>query len=441
MLQTLFHIPLGWLQILWAAGSLIWFGYVWRREGLVAAARATLATLAVIGLVLLLVLPAVCDRDGLPIRGYGVMLLLGLVSGVGLAMYRARRMGLNPDAIQALAFWLVMGGIIGARGFYVIEYWPEFQKGDLFETLKAIVDFTKGGLVVFGSALGAGLALVLFVRKYRLPGLALADLIAPSLMLGLAFGRVGCFLNGCCFGGVCHEPWAVRFPPGSPPHLEEAKKGDLSLFGLKMVNADPHAPAVIGEVEPGSPAYEAGLRKGQRVTRIRVNEYEFPGMAAPSSLSCSRQPQSIAKPPPATVEDALFALETARHAGDQVAVFTTNDIVPATWTIKQPPARTLPLHPAQLYAALDALLLCLLLLAFYPYRQRDGEVFALMITVHPISRFLQEIIRVDEAGQFGTGLSISQLVGIAMFAAAIGLWCYLARQPKGSVLPPRVAVS
>lgn len=420
MLQTLFHVPLAWIQIAYAVGAVAWFAIVFRRAGLAAALRATLPTLVILGVVVTVVLPAVSDREGLPIRGYGVMLLLGLASGVGLAMYRAWRMGLNPELIQALAFWLVVGGILGARGFWVVEYWHECQRPTAVETLKVIVDFTKGGLVVFGSAIGAGLALVLFVRKFRLPGLALADLIAPSVMLGLAFGRVGCFLNGCCFGGVCDEPWAVRFPPGSPAHVEEMKAGQLTLFGLKIVNDNPRAAAEINEVEPGSPAFVAGLRPGQRIKRIAVNDREWVV---------------------ATVEDAQIALEMAQHRGDRVVVVAGGRTTPASWTVAEPPARTLPLHPAQLYAALDALLLCLLLLAFYPYRRRDGEVFALMITVHPISRFLQEIIRIDEPSQFGTGLSISQLVGMAMLAGAIGLWFYLVRQPKGSALPPRLAVS
>lgn len=419
MLQTLFHIPIAWIQLAYAIGALAWFALVFSRHGFATAVRATLPTLVVLGVVVAWVLPGVSDPDGLPIRGYGVMLLFGLASGVGLAMHRARRMGLNPDLIQALAFWLVVGGILGARGFWIVEYWDECQRPTAIETLKVILDFTKGGLVVFGSALGAGLALLMFVRKYRLPGLALADLIAPSVMLGLAFGRVGCFLNGCCFGGACQEPWAVRFPPGSPPHIEEVKAGKLTLFGLKIVNDDPRAPAEINEVEPGSPANLAGLRAGQRIKRIAVNDREY-----------------IV----ATVEDAQVALEMAQHRGDHVVVVANGRTTPASWTVDEPPSRTLPLHPAQLYAALDALLLCLLLLAFYPYRQRDGEVFALMITVHPISRFLQEIIRIDEPSQFGTGLSISQLVGMAMLAGAIGLWLYLARKPKGSLLPPRVAV-
>lgn len=419
MLQTLCHVPIAWIQIAYAIGALAWFALVFSRAGLAAAVRATLPTLVVFGVVVGYVLPAVSDREGLPIRGYGIMLLFGLASGVALAMYRARRMGLNPDVIQALAFWLVVGGILGARGFWVIEYWQDCQRPTAFETLKVIVDFTKGGLVVFGSAIGAGLALVLFVRKYRLPGLALADLIAPSVMLGLAFGRVGCFMNGCCFGGPCDQPWAVRFPPGSPPHLEEVKAGQLTLFGLKIVNANKHAPADINEVELGSQAFEAGLRAGQRIKRVAVNDREYVI---------------------ATVEDAQSALEMAQHSGDRVVVVVSGRTTPASWTVATPPPDTRPLHPAQPYAAIDALLMCLLLLAFYPYRQRDGEVFALMVTVHPISRFLQEYIRIDEQDQFGTPFSISQLVGIAMLAGAISLWFYLARQPKGSVLPPRVAV-
>jgi phosphatidylglycerol:prolipoprotein diacylglycerol transferase len=258
--------------------------------------------------------------------------------------------------------------------------------------------------------------LLVFVRNYRLPGLALADLVSPSVMLGLAFGRVGCFLNGCCFGGVCDEPWAVRFPSASPPHMAQAKAGKLTIFGLVLAADDSGRP-IVKSVEPGSQAADAGLVPGQRLTRIRVNELEYPI---------------------ATVDEALFALEMAQHLGDQVLVYADGSL-PASWTVAAPPSRTRPVHPAQLYAAIDALLLCLLLLAYYPYRRRDGEVFALMITIHPVSRFLQEIIRVDESSVFGTSLSISQNVSILMFVGALGLWFYLSRQSKGSVWPLRMA--
>jgi phosphatidylglycerol---prolipoprotein diacylglyceryl transferase len=436
MLQTLFHIPLGWLAALWTVASCLWFAWLIRREGLASAARACLPVIAMFGIIIGLIVPALCDHDGLPVRGYGVMMLLGLVSGVGLAMHRARRMGQSPEMIQALAFWLVVGGIVGARAFYVIEYWHEYQRPTILETVQAIADFTKGGLVVFGSAIGAGLALLMFVRKHGLPGLALADLIAPSLVLGLAFGRVGCFLNGCCYGGECHAAWAVQFPPGSPPHIDEVRSGKLSLFGLKIVNPDGRAPAVITEVEPGSVAERANLEAGQRITHIQVNEFDYPGPPRESGLSCSAAKNSSSKrAQPATVDEAIFALETAQHVGDEVKVYVSDDVVHYTWTVTDPPAKSRPLHPVQLYAAIDALLLCLLLLAYYPFRRRDGEVFALMITIHPVSRFLQEMIRTDEAGVFGTGLSISQNISILMLFGAICLWIHLHGRPKGSIWP------
>src|SRR5438105_1724983 len=114
------------------------------------------------------------------------MLLMGVLSGVALAHFRARRMGLDPEMIISLAMWIFLAGIAGARIFYIIEYWRDFQKPTFFETIGAMLNFTQGGLVVFGSAMGAGAALIVFTRRHRLPGLALADLIAPSLMLGLA---------------------------------------------------------------------------------------------------------------------------------------------------------------------------------------------------------------------------------------------------------------
>ncbi len=78
--------------------------------------------------------------------------------------------------------------------------------------LREVLKFTEGGLVVYGSLIGAGLAFLVYCKKHKLPMLKLADIIAPSLVIGLAFGRSGCLLNGCCYGGVCDKPWAITFP-------------------------------------------------------------------------------------------------------------------------------------------------------------------------------------------------------------------------------------
>lgn len=425
MLQTLFHVPLtvagiptfgfGWLLMLWAAGIayLIW------RHGLGPETKSQLPVLGMLGLVIAFLLPQLCDRYGLPVRGYGTMLLLAVTSGVGLATYRARRQGLDPEIIISLALWLFLAGIVGARLFYVIEYWPHFRRESWLQTAKEVINFTNGGLVVFGSAIGAGLALIVFVRKYRLPGLALADLISPSLMLGLALGRVGCFLNGCCYGGACDLPWAVQFPVGSPPYLEQVEAHRLYLHGLELGHYDRGAPAVITAVERGSPAEKAGLSAGQRILRIVDRRKE------------------IDEPTP-TTHDAVQALVAIDGAGERFEVYTDDGDQPKVVALAAREA-SLPIHPAQLYSAADALLLCLFLLAYYPYRRRDGEVFALLVTIHPIARFLQEIVRIDEQAVFNTGLSISQNISLAMLAGAAGLWIYLLRQPRQTVWPAYAA--
>ena len=126
-----------------------------------------------------------------------------------------------------------------------------------------------------------------------------------------------------------------------------------------------------------------------------------------------------------TQEALLFA------ATEQLSVTITDDagasvkIVPT-----ELPARSRPVHPTQVYSAVNAALMSWLLWSFYPYRRRDGEVTALMLTLYPIARYLLEIIRIDESPVFGTGLSISQNISIVIFAGALALWYYLARQPQ-----------
>ncbi len=92
-------------------------------------------------------------------------------------------------------------------------------------------------------------------------------------------------------------------------------------------------------------------------------------------------------------------------------------------------AWSLPVHPTQIYAAIDGLVLLLLLSAYYPLRRRDGEVMALLMITYPILRFVVELLRNDE-GVFFAGMTISQTISVALFSAGIIYWAWLLRQPK-----------
>ncbi|HYW78622.1 MAG TPA: prolipoprotein diacylglyceryl transferase family protein, partial [Thermoguttaceae bacterium] len=302
---------------------------------------------------------------------------------------------------------LFVPGIIGARLFYLIEYWPEqylpvYQQHGLRALLVALIDVSSGGLVVYGSFLGAVTGLLAFVRKYRLPLLAVCDLIAPSIMLGMFLGRLGCLANGCCYGGACDRPWAITFPPEAPPYLEQVARGQMA--GM-LFDGDPKAPPVLLAVDPQSAAAKAGLKPGDQLTKL--NGYEVKGAGHVHGLlrEAFKQRQPL-------------IIEIENRAPIRL------DPMPV-------PARSHPIHPTQIYSSLNALVLCLLLLAYDPFRRRDGELFALMLSVYPIARFLLEIIRTDESSVFGTGLSISQNVSLALLLAASGLWCYILTRPPG----------
>jgi phosphatidylglycerol---prolipoprotein diacylglyceryl transferase len=288
--------------------------------------------------------------------------------------------------------------------FYVMEYWHEkFYQPSLLKTLLLIINIPEGGLVVYGSLLAGGLALVVFVYKYRLPGLALSDLIAPGVVLGMALGRLGCFLNGCCYGGVCELPWAMEFPFGSPPHRDQVQSGRLFVHGIVL--EDRAGAIVVKAVQPGSPAEQADLRPGEAIRAIG-----------------DKRPKDIVE-----ANNMLIAYD---KPGSRVSIVTADAGV-KTFTTEQPLARSLPIHPSQLYSAIDAGLLCLLLIVYTPFRRKDGELTALTLTLHPISRYIIEVIRVDEQGVLNTSLSISQVVSLFIFAGGILLWAYLYWRPRG----------
>ena len=85
----------------------------------------------------------------------------------------------------------------------------------------------------------------MFVYKHKLPGLAMSDLIAPGVLLGMAIGRIGCLLNGCCYGGACDLPWAVEFPYGTPPFRQQVVDGQLPLNGLTFNGRGADSPVIV----------------------------------------------------------------------------------------------------------------------------------------------------------------------------------------------------
>ena len=142
MWQTLFIIPssiaginvfgVGWLLAIWALVAVVLLARSYRAYGFGPETRGQLPLLAVVAATIAFVLPALVDSSvgGVPIRGYGVMLLASVLSGIVLTLHRARKIGLDPELLLSLATWFFISGIVGARAFFVIEYWPSFEQAD-----------------------------------------------------------------------------------------------------------------------------------------------------------------------------------------------------------------------------------------------------------------------------------------------------------------------
>ncbi len=352
------------------------------------------------------------------IRGYGLMLALGFISAILVAMWRCRREGESPEHIYNLGIMAIVGGVVGARFFDVLEYagkpprnlyvdWTAgfniFDGGvgvkwlligliaggvlALFRVLPwtqggsnrrrwimvaawAVVlglvggraqhileargaaeaaqqagaevgrlpyqgfiealEITTGGLTVYGGLILATLLIVPYLvvlnRRHGINPLKLADIIAPSLALGLAFGRMGCFFNGCCWGGPSDLPWAFIWPTGSLPH------------------------------------------------------------------------------------NALGAV---------------------------------PLHPAQIYGVINALLLFLLLHLAYRHRPRHGVLMGAFFGLYAISRFLLEWLRLDEPKEYagGLNLTISQTVSLVALVPIILYFLILPRLKASRITADEASAS
>jgi phosphatidylglycerol:prolipoprotein diacylglycerol transferase len=168
----------------------------------------------------------------IPIYSYGFMVALGVAASLFLLAKRAKREGLSPDPWVDLALWVAVTGFLGGRIFYVVQFWDDYL-GDLLGILR----IWEGGVVFYGGVICALLFLGVYCRVKRISFLKVTDLLVPYAFLTQAFGRVGCFLNGCCYGKTCDLPWAVKYPfLESPVHPTQIYLSLFDLFGFVFLS-------------------------------------------------------------------------------------------------------------------------------------------------------------------------------------------------------------
>ena len=189
------------------------------------------------------------------IRYYGLMYVIGIIVGIILARHEVERryMGLTKDDVISYAFWVVIGGLLGGRLYYVAFTWREFYAQNPLE----IFAIWHGGLAIHGGIMGGVLFAWIFARVKRVRFFDLLDLTAPLLALGQTFGRFGNFMNGDAHGIPTNLPWGIVFPPGSvagdefpgqplhPVMLYELALNLASFFILWRLRKTDHKPGFI----------------------------------------------------------------------------------------------------------------------------------------------------------------------------------------------------
>lgn len=291
----------------------------------------------------------------LPVPAFGMMMMLGFLIGTWWASKRAEKVKCDGELVVNLCLLILVSSIICARIFYVVHYWDEKFAG---RGLWTAINVRQGGIEFYGGFIGAVLATILFLRWRGLSLRLYLDILAPSVALGLAFGRLGCLLHGCCWGGVCAPdmPWAITFPFDAPATARHWEDRQLTV------------PAELIAVTEDGEAW------------LRFEKYQ----------------------------DATWR-EAAGIA----------------------PIRSHPVHPAQLYASIDAFFLAIILHLYFFRRKRHGMVFALFLILYAPIRFVEEAIRGDNPHDT-LHLTISQFVSVVLLLTGIALIVLLHRLPSRS---------
>lgn len=191
-------------------------------------------------------LPTIIHIGPLALHSYGLMLALAFLAAIHLLQRRTTGLGIPRDTVMDFGLVIMAASVIGSRALYVLTHWGDYATRPL-----SFLAVWEGGLTFYGGVLLAVPAGIFFLKRKKVPLWPLADLAAPSFALGLGIGRLGCFLNGCCFGNPADLPWAVRFPtqsaagaafacPVHPSQLYESVFGFVTMFLILALGKKKH---------------------------------------------------------------------------------------------------------------------------------------------------------------------------------------------------------
>lgn len=310
----------------------------------------------------------------LVLYSYGLMMVVAFLATQWLATRLARSVGIDPEVFVNVALIALISGVVGSRLSHVLENLADYTRPELspWNNFLNMVNIRSGGLTFYGGVILAAPVVSAYVIWKKVSLRVTMDIVAPCLMLGLALGRVGCFLNGCCYGAGATLPWAVRFPYDSSAYVEQF----YDLNGQPLNHEVP------------SPLLTPTPRGGVRLLK-------------PDEIKASAELTALAQR-----------------------------------------ERSNPVHPAQLYSTVNALMITAILLAYFTLPHISGRGFALMLMLEGPTRYLLEMLRV-EPPVLGP-MSLSMVLGVVLFVVGVVLWFAFSKPPgerKGFTMtpPPRHA--
>jgi phosphatidylglycerol:prolipoprotein diacylglycerol transferase len=314
----------------------------------------------------------------LTVKSYGVMMVCGFIAAIFVIRRLSRGMGENAEHVTTAALYSLIAGVVGARAFYVIHYWEQEFKGKGIVKMFAV---WEGGLELLGGVLLAIFIIVIYLWAKKLPVRRYLDILGVGLMLALVFGRLGCFLNGCCFGKPTNFFISVRFPYDSLSYRSQVRPDPT------RGREKPYIDLPVDFFDYVKEANEFYLKPFDRLTaqqRFEVAEGPFRCLAV--------HPTQIYESLSALVGCILLYLHRKRG----IALEKQDKKI--------------------------------------PFFFRSGVTFALMFIIYGSMRFFLEFLRDDNPIQ-ADGLTVSQNLSIVLVAVSFGLiWLFTKMKPDKFVV-------